>query len=256
MLNYLRNLDWRDLTASAFVLLCLFFIFDPSPKHYPSNAQYEKPEQGCHCCCKPWFAWIDKDVVTATSTAIAALAAVLLFGATYAQFRELRRSIDSSARDSQRELRAYMGHLSAHFEHSPAPGITLTGPPQSGQLTNQTGSVKYFEKNSGRTPALSAVMFRHIIPLAPGQAPPIPNESLCTQVQLVQIVHPEQNFGSIVGTQRWNDSFLLYGYVDYSDIFGSRWRRHFSFHHDATLPYGLAERWRASPTNNNEEEIT
>lgn len=89
------------------------------------------------------------------SVSVTALATVLL---AYITYRLVRLGRDQ-AKTSRAQLRAYMGHLGAHFESVAKDG-------------DQAGSVKYFEKNSGSTPALKTVMFRHIEPFPLGILPP------------------------------------------------------------------------------------
>jgi hypothetical protein len=157
------------------------------------------------------------------------------------------RQLDHLRNVSRQELRAYIGHHSAGFENQ----VVLAG---SGSVILPNGPVKYFDWNYGRTPALDVSMFVRIVP---GVAPAsLDTELLPTDRQdVVQIVHPGQNIGRIVGIQRPNDAFFLYGYVDYTDIFGHRWRHRFAFHHDPARRNTGGEAWEAHRAYNDEEDL-
>lgn len=160
-----------------------------------------------------------------------------------------KRLVEGAEVSDRRKLRAYIGHMSkrsgAHFEEAQKriPGI--------GVIPGPFGKVKYFDWNYGRTPALDVRMYVNIT-----DEPPVPCDGdlpeSCRKM-VVQIVHPKQNIGRIVGDKTRDDTFFLYGYVQYTDIFGDKWRHRFAFDHNPTRRDEGGESWEAHHEHNDEQ---
>jgi hypothetical protein len=148
-------------------------------------------------------------------TALLAVATLLLFAATVGLYVGGKKQLELSRDAERRELRAYVGHLEMLFDKT-------------------TNRVKYFDKNFGSTPASDVSMYIRVVP---GGPPSTLDDELTEneRQKVVQIVHPEQNVGRIIETPTPTgptDQFFLYGYVNYTDIIGYRWRHRFAFSFD------------------------
>jgi hypothetical protein len=94
MLKYLKNLDWRDLAASAFVFVCLLVAFDPSQTNQTSpQARTRADSDNDRKTQIPFIVFSDVEM-TAWATVIVALFTGTPFLATAGQYRQLRRSVD------------------------------------------------------------------------------------------------------------------------------------------------------------------
>jgi hypothetical protein len=156
-------------------------------------------------------------------------------------------TLKSSQDTAKRQLRAYMGHEpnGAHFEPqwNAAAGIF-----------ENRGPVKYFERNYGGTPATNVSMHVRVIE---GLNPPIDFEKDVPKLEVMQTVFPGQGVGKIVDpAKRRQHRFFLYGYIDYDDVFGGKWRRRFAFTHDPDRPGRGDDSWVAYHRNNDENERT
>ncbi len=164
-------------------------------------------------------------------TAALAFATVVLGFATIGLYFGGKNQLELSRAAEQRELRAYIGHMAVPFDSRL---IEING------IASQvSGKVKYFDMNYGSTPALNVSMYIRVVP---DQAPSVLDSELteAERQMVVQIVH-QQNVGRIIETPTATsvtDRFFFYGYVNYTDIFGDRWRHRFAFTYDP-------DRWRA-----------
>jgi hypothetical protein len=161
-----------------------------------------------------------------------------------------REQLQHSELATHQELRAYIGHMCCPYD-----SWQITG--ADGHPITVYGRAKYFDMNYGRTPATDVSMFIRVVN---GGAPTqLDNELLPEERQhVVQIVHPNQNVGRIIETAiptAIRDTFFFYGYVDYTDIFGGRWRHRFAFSHDPRRLETGGERYVAHDSYNNEEYL-
>lgn len=183
----------------------------------------------------------------------------LLMAATVALVWATICLVKGAEENSQRELRAYIGHMSerpgAHFEQGllrDANGNFVVD--RNGDVVRgEYGRVKYFDWNYGKTPAKDVRMYVRIVR---DFIPAVLYDVLTAadEQQVVQIVHPNQNIGRIVGSLTIFDNFFLYGYVEYTDIFEHRWRHRFAFSHCYEAGIGGGERWEAHKSHNDEQK--
>ena len=189
----------------------------------------------------------DPNRVIAIFTIILALSTIALWRSTRNLWRVTDATLQHAKDTAQRELRAYIGHepMGAHFEST---GFTVVNNvPVSG---NQKGGVKYFEKNFGQTPATDVTMHVCIIP---GSDPPLTFDGPFEQIPVMPTVAPGQNIGKVIDpTWKREQSFFLYGYIDYSDVFGNEYRRRFAFGHDPERMKRGNDEWIAHSEHNDE----
>lgn len=164
--------------------------------------------------------------------------------AAYAALRTVWTMQDTA----KRQLRAYIGHMpmGAHFESA---WVVEEG---GWERAKQTGPVKYFDQNHGQTPAYHVAMYVRIIDKI--DTPPVDIDwSLGAKdsQEFLSFVPPKQNIGCIVGTQKREDTFFLYGYTEYTDVFGGRWRHRFGFSHNPKR----GEAWVPHASCNGEDKL-
>jgi hypothetical protein len=194
--------------------------------------------------------WADHSHGLLTAIATFAIAAFTwtLWRATGRLWRATNDTLEHSRETAQRELRAYVGHYGAPFE----------GPVEiQGSTPVAVGPAKYFEWNYGRTPAFAVSMYARIVD---GDAPAkLDDELLETERQDVMAhLPPNQNLGKIIsvpdgrGPYTYKSHFFLYGHVNYTDIFGVKWRRRFAFSHDPKRQAAGGEAYQAHGSHNDE----
>jgi hypothetical protein len=152
-------------------------------------------------------------------------------------------SLKTSQDTANRQLRAYLGYepQGAHFEQV-YNGVS--------RAFEDTGPVKYFEKNYGQTPAINLTMHVRVID---GLNPPEDFERDVPRIEVMQTVFPGQRVRKIVDrSKKKRHKFFLYGYIDYEDVFGGKWRRRFAFTHDPERPGKGDDQWIAHHANNDE----
>lgn len=160
-----------------------------------------------------------------------------------------RRTVETMEDTAKRELRAYMGTRpdGTHFEIGVNPG---NGRPE------ERGGVKYFEQNYGQTPAFKIAM--HVKVIKGLQPPPTfgtdKPETDIPKIAVMQTIYPGQTIGKIIDADfNRGLKFFLYGYIDYEDVFESKWRRRFAFTHDPErAKMGRDDRWIAHDQHNDE----
>jgi hypothetical protein len=249
MSNFFRQArPW--LIAIGFLLLC-FAILNTSSSFQSCTQEQSQSIKSEHLddlrawvlaqrACLGGFVQSRHNEILAIFTIILAIATIFLWYAT----RDLVKGAEATA---ERQLRAYVAHEpnGAHFEST---GFDIVnGVP----VRNQKGPVKYFEYNVGKTPATNVEMYVCIIP---GLDPPPKFDGPFKQIPVMRTVYPRQNIGKVIDPPNWtrNQSFFLYGYIDYSDIFGRGHRRRFAFSHDVQRMARGDDEWIAHHDHNDE----
>jgi hypothetical protein len=220
------------------------YLIPQTTQHSISKGSETPPLEERHQATEEAIAYYNKWLTY--FTAFLAVATFLLFAATIGLYLGGTKQLELSRDAERRELRAYIGHLGMVFDSRTHES--------SGTRHVELLRVKYFDMNFGRTPALNVSMYIKVVPGAPPLF--LDNELAETERQnVVQIVHPNQNVGRIVETAtptRAFDQFFLYGYVNYTDIFGWRWRHRFAFSYDPTRQNDLGEAFVAHHQYNDE----
>ena len=159
---------------------------------------------------------------------------------------ETQRLVWTAEDTARRQLRAYVGHKpgGALFE----PVLIKSAQGEIG--LHDIGPVKYFEMNHGQTPADNVEM--HVCIIEGTDAPERFSGPFKKQ-KVMRTIHPKRGIGKIVGTEKREEAFFLYGYVDYDDCFGGKWRRRFAFaHHARTGQLPTEDEWVAHHEHNDE----
>lgn len=202
-------------------------------KHAGEETHCSKPkdwkEWGAFSVCRS-LEWIDAERIIAIWTVILGIATAALFIAT----RGLVKGADKTARY---QLRAYMSVLNDGTCFDP---------------TNR--KVKIFMTNYGQTPALDASMRVCILDHAPDTDVELDDSKCGDPVVGPQWVQPHQKFGKIVGQKDADQDFFIYGFVDYKDIFGGKWRARFAYSHEAMRIFSGDDRWIAHKSHNDEQD--
>jgi hypothetical protein len=247
-----RNLHPEIALGFAFATLFWIVVLAWATSYAPTNPEKEacyqaaaKSGRDTHECESFWEKTTSDPV--AMFTLVLALSTIGLWMATIGLYKSGQNQLRLTREAEKRELRAYIGHHSIHFENALAikNGKEIIAP---------LGPVKYFDWNYGRTPALNVEMF---VRTELGRAP----EKLLSELEdadrqnVVQIVHPGQNLGRIVSRYTPDQTFFMYGYVDYDDIFNDRWRHRFAFSYDPERARRGGEAWVAHGSYNCEEYL-
>ena len=182
-----------------------------------------------------------------TDARIAAEAAKVSADAATLQTKISQAALESTEETTRRQLRAYIGHYGAPFENP----IIITA---DGSRTS--GPAKYFECNYGRTPAFDVSMYARIETEIPASLDEELSEA--DRQPVSGHIPPNQNVGRIInprpgdGPYTCTERFFLRGYVNYTDIFGQRWRKRFAFSHDPARGAKGGEPYEAHGTHNDE----
>lgn len=157
---------------------------------------------------------------------------------------------------NRRQSRAYVGHEPNGAKFVSTGYVQIEG----GMQENQVGTVKYYEMNFGQTPALDVEMYVKVV-----KGTQVPGDlggtlGLAEKQDVIGYVPKGQNIGRILQTPghewtRLGDPFFLYGYVDYSDVFGRRCRHRFAFSHDSARGVKKGEAWVAHGEHHHERRL-
>jgi hypothetical protein len=266
MLERLRQATWLALLAWLLAGYCYLRWVASSQRLSSQNyrdkkANYSQPKNDKQ---ETWVQRAAGEPLAVFTLFLAVIAAAQV-GLFYVQLKLIRSSLDTTKESAEtaktqaeisqatlktmqdtaeRQLRAYIGHREIPFE------TRIEN--RNGVLISTPGPVKYFDCNYGSTPAKDVTM--HVLVVS-GGAPAVLDEELneSDRQAVVQIVHPGQNVGRIVGAFTRNDTFFLYGYVSYTDIIGERWRHRFAFSHNTQRRDSGSEAWVAHDSYNDEQ---
>jgi hypothetical protein len=205
--------------------------------------------------------WAKITAVIAGIDTIVTFIGVVLVGFTLDATRRAAsaavQTVEHMRGSTHTELRAYIGIRNNGTVFVPMIARVATGgEPVEAVRTEKNGTIAIYTLNYGKTPARNAAMYFHIMD---GDSPSSElNDGLCKLGANPQILHPGQSFGKILGERKPFEPFFIYGYVDYSDIFGHRWRFRFAYSHDykrLSDPKGRNDEWIAHTEHNDEQDM-